>query len=302
MRVGGIDVGSYSVRLTIAEGDNGSIKIIKERGEITSLAEGLKERGRLRKDRIEETLRVLEGYRREVEELGCERVRVVGTEALRRAQNADEFIELVRKRTGFEIEIISPEEEGKLAFLAVAYSLKPPGEFLVIDQGGGSTEFVFGAGMEPEEVISIPMGIVSLTEMFIKNDPPKAGELEDLRDYVKEKVKPLVRKVSRIVGLGGTITTLVALERDVYPYDPSKVHGTFLEREALSKWLTALSSVPSSRRPMLYPQVERKRARVIIAGIAMYEVIMELFGEVSLQVSDWGVKHGLIILTLRDEK
>ena len=302
MRVGAIDVGSYSVRLTIAEGGNGSIRIIKERGEITSLAEGLKENGLLREDRIEETLRVLEGYRREVEDFGCERVRAVGTEALRRAQNADEFIKLARERTGFEIEIITPEDEGRLAFLAVAYSLKPPGEFLVIDQGGGSTEFVYGAGMEPEKIISIPMGIVSLTEMFIKNDPPKAGELRDLKDYVKEKVKPLVRKVSRIVGLGGTITTLVALEKGIYPYDPAQVHGSFLERKALSKWLTALSSIPSSRRPMLYPQVERKRARVIISGIAMYEVIMELFGAVSLQVSDWGVKHGLIILTLRDEK
>ncbi len=302
MRVGAVDVGSYSVRLTVAERDGGSLKIIKERGEITSLAEGLKESGILREDRIEETLRVLESYRREVEALGCERVRAVGTEALRRAKNADEFLSLAKERSGFEIEIITPDQEGRLAFLAVAYSLRPPGEFLVIDQGGGSTEFVFGSGMDPEDVTSIPMGIVSLTEMFIRSDPPKAGEIEDLKEYVREKVKPLKREVSRIVGLGGTITTLVALEEGVFPYDPAKVHGRFLTKTAVSRWLERLSQIPFSERPRMFKQIEEKRARVIIAGIAMYEVILDVFGAESLQVSDWGVKHGLIILTLRDEK
>jgi len=302
MRVGAVDVGSYSVRLTVAEGDGGSFRIIKERGEITSLAEGLDRNDYLKEERIEETLRVLEDYRREVEGLGCERVRAVGTEALRRARNAEEFLRLARERAGFEIEIISPEEEGRLAFTAVGFSLKPEGEFLVIDQGGGSTEFVYGSDEKPEEVISLPMGIVNLTEMFIKSDPPKAGEIRNLKDFVREKVVPLRRDVDRIVGLGGTITTLVALEEGIYPYDPSKVHGRFLSKEAVTRWLEELSAIPSAKRPAIYRQVEEKRARVIVAGIAMYEVIMEVFGAQSIQVSDWGVKHGLIILTLRDEK
>jgi len=243
MRVAAIDIGSYSVRLTIAEVLDGEIRILHEAGRITSLGSGVGERGVLEEGRMEETLRVLESYRREIERFGARCVAVVATEALRRAKNSGEFLKRIKERTGFDVRILSPQEEGKLAFLATAYSLKPEGFFLVIDQGGGSTEFVFGSDLSPREVISLPVGIVNLTERFLKHDPPAPAELGRLRDFVRDRVAPLRREVHEMIGLGGTITTVAALEYNVYPYDPGRIHGRELTLRSLeilksSRYLT----------------------------------------------------------------
>ncbi|MDQ7039216.1 MAG: Ppx/GppA phosphatase family protein [Aquificota bacterium] len=300
MRVAAVDIGSYSVRLTVAEVKDGSIRIIREMGRITALAKDLKETGRLRRDRMEETLGVLEEYRREAERLRVDKVLAVGTEALRRAENADEFLKAVRERTGIQVEIITPEEEGRLAFLAVAYSLRPGGYFLVVDQGGGSTEFVFGEGLKPDRVISLPAGIVNLTERFLRHDPPLEEEVLKLRDFVRESVGPLKRGVDEIVGLGGTITTLSALVHGVYPYDPSKVHGSTLTLGEISRWTRVLASLPSRERARRYPQIEDRRAEVILAGAVMFEEVLRVFGKDRIRVSDWGVKQGLIVRIILD--
>ncbi len=295
MRVAAVDIGSYSVRLIIAEVKGRDLEILLERGAITSLAEGLKETGRLREERVKETLRVLKEYSGLVKEYRCDRVKAVATEALRRASNAEEFVELVRRETGFELEVISPEEEGRLAFLATAYSLRPEGFFLVVDQGGGSTEFVFGEDLTPAEIVSLPVGIVNLTERFIGHDPPLEEEVRSLREFVRERIKPLRRDVDEIVGLGGTITTVAALEYGVYPYDPRRIHGSELTLSALRRWLDVLVSLPARERSVRYRQIEDRRAEVIPAGIAMFVEILELFRRDTIRVGDWGVKHGLIL-------
>lgn len=300
MRVGAVDIGSYSVRMTVAEVKDRDIRIVRERGRITSLGSGLKDTGELREDRVEETLKVLKEYAGEMEELGVDKVIAVGTEALRRAKNSEEFLRRVREETGLDVMIISPEEEGKLSFLAVAYSLRPEGYFLVVDQGGGSTEFVFGSGIEPEEVISLPIGIVNLTERFLIHDPPTEGEMEDLREYLREVLKPIIRDTDGIVGLGGTITTLVALEKGIYPYDPRKVHGETLSLRVISRWTETLSKIPAKERSRRYPQVEDRRAEVILAGLIMFEEVLNLFKKERLTVSDWGLKHGLIVRIILD--
>ncbi|RLJ70119.1 exopolyphosphatase/guanosine-5'-triphosphate,3'-diphosphate pyrophosphatase [Hydrogenivirga caldilitoris] len=295
MRIATIDIGSYSVRLTVAELVNGQINLIREKGYITSLGSGVKDTGRLQRDRIEETIRVLEEYSKEIKELGVDKVVAVATEALRRAKNSEDFIKLVRDRTGIDIRVISPQEEGELSFLATAYSLKPEGEFLVVDQGGGSTEFIFGKGRELKDIISLPIGIVSLTEDFLKHDPPTEEEINRLMAFLEREITPLRREVNEVVGLGGTITTVAALEKDIYPYDPKKIHGTELTLEALKRWFNTLASIPYKERSVRYKQIEDKRAEVILPGIAMFIKVLEVFGKDKLRVGDWGVKHGLIV-------
>ncbi len=295
MRLAAIDIGSYSTRMTIAEIVDGDVKVLKEFGVITSLGSGVKEEGCLREDRVKETLRVLEDYAQHIKSFGVERVVAVGTEALRRACNSEEFLCTVEEKTGIRVRIINPEEEGRLAYLATAYSLKLEGSNLVIDQGGGSTEFVFGSGYLAEEVVSLPIGIVNLTESFFKNDPPKGGEIDKLYKFLEDKISPLRREVNQIVGLGGTITTVVALEYGVYPYRSELIHGRELSKGALERWFNALVSIPSHERSRRYPQVEDKRAEVIVSGIAMFIKLLEVFGKDSLRVSDWGLKHGLIV-------
>ena len=302
MRIATIDIGSYSVTLTVAEVKNRNIEILLERGYITSLGSGVKETGHLREDRVEETLRVLEEYRKEIEKLGVDKVVAVATEALRRAENAEEFLKLVRERTGIEVKIITPQEEGELAFLATAYSLRPEGEFLVVDQGGGSTEFIFGSDMKVKDMVSLPIGIVNLTESFLKHDPPTEEEVKNLMDFLEEKIKPLKREVDEIVGLGGTITTLVALEKGVYPYDPSRIHGERLSLEALKKLFKTLVSMPYKERSRKFKQIEDRRAEVIVSGIAMFVKLLEVFDKEKIRVGDWGVKHGLIVKEVLSEK
>ncbi len=295
MRIATIDIGSYSVRLTIAEVKGKDIEILHEKGYITSLGKGVKETGKIREDRIEETLRVLEEYKKDIEKFKVDKVVAVATEAMRRAENSQEFISLVRERTGIEVRIISPQEEGRLAYIATAYSLHPDGKVLVVDQGGGSTEFIFGEGMDPEEIISLPIGIGNLTEGFLKHDPPTGEEIEDLMIHLEEEIGRLKRGVDVIVGLGGTITTLLALEKGIYPYDPKKVHGQFLSLSAIRRWFDVLSAMPSKERAVRYKQVEDKRAEVIVAGIGMFVKVLEVFSKDGLVVGDWGVKHGLIV-------
>ncbi len=295
MKLAALDIGSYSVRLLIAEISNGDIKILLEKGAITSLGSGLRSEGYLKPDRIEETLKVLRHYKEDVERSGVESVFAVATEAIRRAKNGKDFIELVKREIGFDVELISPEKEGKLAFLATAYSLKPKDPFLVVDQGGASTEFIYGSDFKAKKIISLPIGIVNLTESFLKHDPPLDTEIENLFNFLRRKIPSLKENIQEIIGLGGTITTVAALEYGVYPYEPQRIHGKKLSLENLEHWFKELVNLPSHVRKEKYRQIEDKRAKVLPAGIAMFIEILRTFGKDKLTVGDWGVKHGIIV-------
>lgn len=242
MKLASIDVGSYSIRLSVADLDGG-LKLIHEEGVITALATDLKESGLLREDRMEESLQVIKSFVEKAKSLGVERIKIVGTEALRRAKNSSEFIKRLKELTGIELKVIAPEEEGRYAFLSVAYSLRPNGRFCIIDQGGGSTEFVCGRGFQVESLRSLPFGIVNLTEEFIHSDPPKLYELESLKNFLDEQIKEVVEPCDQLIGLGGTITTIAAIEYGIYPYKGEEVHGKELSIDKIMFWIETLSSM-----------------------------------------------------------
>lgn len=293
MKVASIDVGSYSIRLSVASINRG-LEIIHEEGKITALATGLKEEGVIRKDRMEETIETIGDFLKKAKSMGAERVKVVGTEALRRASNASEFIQKLREATKLELKVITPEEEGRYAFLSVAYSLKP-GKVLPHRPGGGSTEFVCGRGYQLESLRSFPFGIVNLTEEFIHSDPPKNYELESLKNFLDEHIKGVVQPCDELIGLGGTITTVAAIEYGIYPYRGEEVHGKVLPLDRLMFWLETLSSMKESQRVSSFPHIEPKRAKVIIPGLLIFYRAMMLFGKDSIRVSDWGLKEGVLV-------
>ncbi len=295
MRIASIDIGSYSVRLTVAEVKRKGINILLEKGYITSLASGLEEDGLLKEDRVKETLRVLKEYKSDIERLKVDKVIAVATEALRKAKNSKDFIGKVKKYTGIKVRIITPEEEGRLAYTSAVLSLEPEGITLVVDQGGGSTEMIFGRSIRIDDIVSLPIGIVNLTEKFLPSDPPTDEEIKSLMQYLGERIEPLKRDVDVVVGLGGTITTVTALEFNVYPYRSEEIHGRKLSRDVLSKWFSILVELPYRERSRRFKQIEDRRARVIVAGIAMFIKILDVFKKDHLIVSDWGVKHGLIL-------
>lgn len=300
MRIASIDVGSYSIRLSIADLDGG-LRILHEEGNITALATDLKERGLLREDRIEESLRVIKDFVEKAKGFGADSIRIVGTEALRRAKNSSDFIERVKKATNLEIKVITPEEEGRYAFLAVAYSLKPKGSFCIIDQGGGSTEFVCGKGFQVESLHSLPFGIVNLTEEFIKSDPPKSYELESLKNFLDEHISQVLKPCDELIGLGGTITTIAAIEYGVYPYKGEEIHGKELSLKRIMFWLEQLSLMKEKDRIAHFPHIEAKRAKVIVPGLVIFYRSMLLFGKDKIRVSDWGLKEGLLVEELLKE-
>ncbi|MFN3599179.1 MAG: Ppx/GppA family phosphatase [Aquificaceae bacterium] len=294
MKIASIDVGSYSIRLSVAQ-LNKSLEVLHEEGRITALATDLRESGLLREDRMEESVEVIKGFVEKAEGFEVERIKIVGTEALRRAKNAQEFLKRVKEATGLDLKVITPEEEGKYAFLSVAYSLRPKGKFCIIDQGGGSTEFVCGSGFQIEYLNSLPFGIVNLTEEFIKSDPPKNYELESLKNFLDEEIKQVVSSCDELIALGGTITTIAAIEYGIYPYKGQEVHGKEISLQRLMFWIETLSSMKEKDRISTFPHIEPKRARVIIPGLVIFYRSMLLFGKDRIRVSDWGLKEGLLV-------
>ncbi len=308
VRLAVIDIGTYSTRLLICgihfknsvEETVKNIEDILSVGRITALGRNVKKTGYLEKEAIEETLSVLKEYVLIAKEHRVEKIIGFATQACRIAKNGNEFLDRVRK-LGIEVKLISGQEEAYLSFLATAYGLSLKESFVMVDQGGGSTEYAFGERKNGSYVLktseSYPFGIVNLTEQFLKHDPPLKSEIESLREYIKpfiEEAYTKMNKTSLIVGLGGTITTLVALEYNIYPYSSEKVHGKTLSKKAIENWLEKLSSLTIQQRKAI-PMIEDKRAEAIISGIVIFDATLDVFKKDKIRVSEWGLRHGAVI-------
>jgi exopolyphosphatase/guanosine-5'-triphosphate,3'-diphosphate pyrophosphatase len=313
-KVAVIDIGTYSTRLLIAgihekgsiEETLRSVDDILSVGRITSLGRNLKETGYLQREAIDETLATLREYVLIAREYKVERIIGYATAACRDAENGNEFLEKA-KQLGIEINLITGDQEAYLSFLASAYGLFPEESFVVIDQGGGSTEFAYGirenGNYRLKTSLSFSFGIVNLTERFLKSDPPDKYELKEMKDFIAPYIKEAFQKMGNckeIIGLGGTITTLAALEYHIFPYSSYKVHGKILNKLAIKKWLEKLSSMPLTERKKI-PQIEDKRAEAIISGIVIFDTALDLFKKDSIRVSDWGLRHGAVIKYILDK-
>jgi exopolyphosphatase/guanosine-5'-triphosphate,3'-diphosphate pyrophosphatase len=308
IKIGIIDIGTYSTRLLISavhkketlEKTLNSIEDILSVGKITALGRNLKQTGLLQEEAMQETLSTLKEYKMLADEYKVDYLIAFATQACREAKNSKEFIKKV-KNLGIDIHIIDPQKEAYFSFLATAYGVNPDGSFVMIDQGGGSTEYAYAEKDNNQftlkESISFPFGIVGLTEKFIKNDPPTKEELTDLKEYLKNhitKAYKIMKNAKHLIGLGGTITTLVALEYNIFPYSSEKVHKKKLTKDQVKKWFKELSSLTVKQRKQI-PQIEDKRAEVIISGIAIFETSLEVFNKDEIIVSDWGLRHGALI-------
>ena len=305
-RIAVVDVGTYSTRLLISavhkkntlEETLNSIEDVFSVGRITALGRRLKETGYLQEEAINEVLSTLKEYVLISKEYKVQEIIGYATQACREAKNGQELLEKI-KQLGINIKLITGEEEAYLSFLATAYGIKPENDFVVIDQGGGSTEFVYGkknSGYRMEKSVSFPFGIVTLTERFIKSDPPKKEELQEMRGFITDHLKKIkdYGEGKQFIGLGGTITTLVALEKHIFPYVSSKVHGQTLSKKSIKYWLEKLSSMTLEERRSI-PAIEDKRAEAIVSGIVIFDTALEFFGKDSITVSDWGLRHGAVI-------
>jgi exopolyphosphatase / guanosine-5'-triphosphate,3'-diphosphate pyrophosphatase len=291
--VAAVDIGTNSVRVLVTDASG---RELERRMRITRLGQGVDVSGVLRPEAIRRTVAVLEEYGALIRRLGATRVRATATSAARDAKNQAEFFDAAERALGARPELITGEEEARLSFRGATEGLDPKeGPFLVVDIGGGSTEFILGIS-QPESLISVNMGCVRLTERHLKTDPPTRQELEacfsDVRGQmarVREVID--VGRVRTMLGLAGTVTTLAALNLGLTRYDPARTHHSLLTRTQAEHWLERLSTTPvETRRTLL---LEPARAEVIVGGAAVLVTILRELQLSELTVSESDILDGL---------
>jgi exopolyphosphatase / guanosine-5'-triphosphate,3'-diphosphate pyrophosphatase len=301
-RLGAVDVGTNSVRLLVAdvtgEGRDAELRPLDRRMEITRLGQGVDATRRLAPDAVERTISVLREYRKALDELEVERVRATATSAARDATNRDDFFRPAHDALGVEPELLTGEEEAALSFLGATAGLRAPAPYLVVDIGGGSTEFVVGTA-EPERLISVDVGCVRLTEQYLHSDPPAPEELSQavsiVRDHLidVERDVPGVKEARTLIGLAGTVTTVAAVELGLARYDPDRVHHFRLTRAAAEDVFRTLATEPLAQRRH-NPGLEPGRADVIVGGAIVLVGVLRAFGFDEMLVSEADILDGLV--------
>jgi exopolyphosphatase / guanosine-5'-triphosphate,3'-diphosphate pyrophosphatase len=293
VNVAAVDIGTNSVRLLITDAQG---RELERRMQITRLGQGVDVTGSLHPDAIARTLAVLTEYGAAIRQHAVTRIRAAATSAARDAHNSQLFFDAAEHALGARPELLPGEEEARLSFRGATFGVDlSQGPFLVVDIGGGSTEFVLGT-TAPEALISVNVGCVRMTERYLKSDPPSPAELaacqrEILRVLEDVKRAVPVAKARRMIGLAGTITTLASLSQGLTHYDPTRTHHARLTRDEVERLLLRLSTADvATRRSLL---AEPKRAEVIVGGVCVLSTILRELDIAELTVSETDILDGL---------
>jgi exopolyphosphatase/guanosine-5'-triphosphate,3'-diphosphate pyrophosphatase len=304
MRVAVVDIGTNSTRLLISEVEDGAVTEVDRRTIVTRLGEGLEATGRIADAAAERVSGALAGYRQAIDELGAERIVAVATSAVRDAENGPAFRDEIERRFGIDARTISGDEEARLTFLGATAGRRLGAQTLVIDIGGGSTEFVSGRpGSDPDFHVSTRMGSVRQTERHLHTDPPTQDELadlaEDARAIAEGNIPAGVReRLETGIAVAGTATSLAAIDQELDPYDPERVHGYRLGRNVCERLLARLAELPLERRREvtgLHPD----RAPTIVAGAGILVESMRACGLDEVEVSEHDILHGAALAASR---
>ena len=292
-----IDAGTNSIKFHIGERDrSGHWRTLVDRAELTRLGEELAQQGKIIDAALERAVIAIAGMADEAKRHGVRAIAAVGTAGLRIASNGNEVVEAIRARTGVRIEVISGEEEGRLAYLAAKSGLGlKTGALVVFDTGGGSSQFTFGHDSSVDERFSVDVGAVRYTERYQLDGvvPP---------DTLREAMAAIAADLSRIdgrpvpdllVAIGGAVTNITAVKHGLATYDPSRVQGTVLDRAEIDRQIELYRSRDAEARRTIVG-LQPKRAEVILAGACIIRTVMEKLGKDSLTVSDRGLRHGVL--------
>ncbi len=300
-----IDIGSNTVRLLIMEADStGRFKEVVSERVICRLGEGINSEKRLLTHRMDLTLDVLQRFRDQCRGYGDIPIRVVATSAVREASNREEFVHLAQERAGLDVQVISWEEEARLTAEGVFWKLPSSGKTLIFDIGGGSTEFIFSQDKQVLASTGTSLGVVRLTEQFISRHPVEAREYQNLKNHIREQLDRVRFRLGDpspeiLIGTAGTVTTLAAMDRNIFPYDPEKIHGLVLSRDNIQRLFEDLKS-KSLKQRLENPSLERGREDLIIAGTTLVLETMETFNCSHLTVSEYSLREGILLQASRD--
>ncbi|HEX8049898.1 MAG TPA: Ppx/GppA phosphatase family protein [Solirubrobacterales bacterium] len=296
-RVAVIDVGTNSTRLLVADVADGRVSPLERRSTVTRLGRGVDLSGHLSAEAIEDVCAAIGEYIDIIGELGAETVDPIATSAVRDAGNGSAFIAELRERFALSARVLGGEEEARLTYLGATSEALPTEPTLVVDIGGGSTELIVGSGREISFHDSLQVGVVRHTERHVNSDPPTASELEALAGDVRGSIEGSVGagvEARRGIAVAGTPTSLAAVEMELEPYDPSRVHGHLLALPSIQRMLSRLASVPLSERVEI-PGLHPDRAPTIVAGVVILVETMRAFGLEELEVSEHDILYGTAI-------
>jgi exopolyphosphatase/guanosine-5'-triphosphate,3'-diphosphate pyrophosphatase len=283
--------------------DQRGFTILDRRMRITRLGQGVNATKVLAAEAIERTAAVLREYRAAMDELAVERVRITATSAARDAANREDFFSVAKEIVGVEPELLSGDEEARLSFRGATADLDPAdGPFLIVDIGGGSTEFVVGT-TEPEAALSVDVGCVRITEQELHHDPPRADELSIALSLIDAYLDDVDREVPgsadarTFVGLAGTITTVAAVEIGLAEYDRERIHHFHLTHAAAEDVFRTLATESHDDR-LANPGLEPERADVIVGGCCILVAIFRHWGFDECLVSEADILDGLALSLL----
>ncbi|MFF5976554.1 exopolyphosphatase [Streptomyces sp. NPDC012769] len=299
-RVAGIDCGTNSIRLLVADvhPETGELIELDRRMTIVRLGQGVDRTGRLAPEALERTFAACRAYAEVIEELGAEKVRFVATSASRDAENRADFVNGVVEILGVEPEVITGDQEAEFSFTGATGELHGDDRRLVVDIGGGSTEFVVG-NRHVEAARSVDIGCVRLTERHVRHDPPTAEEIAAIRADVRAALDLAAETVpigeaDTLVGLAGSVTTVAAIALGLPAYDSEEIHHARISRAQVDEVVARLRASTHDERAAI-PVMHPGRVDVIIAGALVLEEIMERTGAAEVVVSEHDILDGIAL-------
>jgi exopolyphosphatase / guanosine-5'-triphosphate,3'-diphosphate pyrophosphatase len=292
-----VDIGTNSVKFHIGEQHiEGSWTRVVDRAEVTRLGEGLDDTGEIQAEPLERTIRAVDDMVSEAAKSEVLAVAIVGTAALRIASNSSLITDSIRQRVGVPVEVVSGEDESRLAYQAVSAGVGAAnGEMVVFDTGGGSTQFTFGRDGDVYERYSVNVGAVSYTERFGLDGAVDDQVIAEVRSALNEDLSSLESRPTpdALVGMGGAMTNLTAVSLSLGRYDPDLVHGATVSAEEVERQISVYQEIDEQERRSIVG-LQANRAPVILAGALVVATVMSKLGKTSLVVSDRGLRHGLI--------
>jgi len=300
-RLAGIDIGTLTCRLLIADLPvRSSLKELRSERRILRLGEGVDRSKRLTGAAMDRVIQCLKEWRALIDSYGVDACTAVATSAVRDATNRQEFLDRVKYQVGFDVEVITGEEEARRTMLGIRSGL-PAGvsDVLALDIGGGSTEFILDRIGQISTVRSIDVGVVRLNERILQHDPPTTEEIQQAREWIRNDTEKVMvalpqRAGLTFVGTAGTITSLAAMAQQLPTYEPARIHNYPLMLEAIVDLEQQLLTRTKAARIGLLG-LEQNREDVIAAGAIIIRTIMETLGEQECLVSDLGLREGVLL-------
>ncbi len=293
-----IDIGTNSVKFNISERRaDGTWRTVVDRADITRLGEGLERTGEISSDAMQRTVDAIAAMVAEAHKNNAVQIAAVGTMGMRTARNSQQFIDEVEQKCGVKVEVISGDEEGRLAYIAVKSGLGlAEGSLAIFDTGGGSSQFTFGHGSTVEERFSLNVGAVRYTAQFHLDGIVSPEQMKAALDALSSELSRLDNRPSPdvLVGMGGAVTNIAAVQHQMAKYDPNVIQGCTIDKAEVDRQIELYGSQSLEDRRKIVG-LQPKRADVILAGVCVVKTVLDKLRKDSLCVSDRGLRHGLLI-------